>query len=242
VWPLEIHEHVEMPDVRQSVTHCVTRINLARYPTLDVMRKSFDTTSVNHRINKAEKSGLRILKGSTEEHFRAFEDLEVETRRRQGSPAYPPRFFRTMAEELAVDEVVHLYLAYQGRRPVAGVLFLYDRQGATYGYGASVNEREIWRLGANQLALWAAIREAHERGLPQVSLGTTPLAQRELREYKERWAAESEELAYTVGDDKGGTLEVKRAGSLFRLASGALTRMPDSLFRWMSRPVTRVVT
>jgi hypothetical protein len=242
VWPLEIHEQVEMPDARHCVTHYVTRLDLARYATLDAMRRSFHTTSVNQMIKKAEKSGLRILKGSTEEHFTAFYELQVETRRRQGSPAYPSRFFCMMAEELVVDDVVHLYLVFQDRRPVAGVLFLYDLQGATYAYGASVNEREIWRLGANQLAMWAAIREAHERGLPQVSFGTTPYAQRELREYKERWGAESEELAYTVDDGKEGQLEVKRAGLLFQLASGALTRMPGSLFRWVSRPLTRVVT
>jgi lipid II:glycine glycyltransferase (peptidoglycan interpeptide bridge formation enzyme) len=238
----EIHEQVQIPEAHQCVTHYVTRLDLARYPNLDAMRRSFNSASINRKIKKAEKSGLRILKGSTEEHFMAFDELQVETRRRQGSPAYPPRFFCMLAEELTVDEVVHLYLVYQDRRPVAGVLFLYDPQGATYGYGASVNEREIWQLGANQLAMWAAIREAHERGLPQVSFGTTPLAQRELREYKERWGAESEELAYTVGNDKERTLEVKRAGLLFRLASGALTRMPDSLFRWVSRPLTRLVT
>jgi hypothetical protein len=242
VWPLEIHERTEMPDTRLSVTHYVTRLDLARHSTLDAIRKTFDTTSVNQRIKKAEKSGLRLVKGATEEHFMAFDELQVETRRRQGSPAYPPRFFCMMAEELAADDAVHLYLVYEDRRPVAGVLYLYDPQGATYAYGASVNEREIWRLGANQLAMWAAIREAHERGLPQVSFGTTPLAQHELREYKERWGAESEELAYTVGGGKETTLEIKRSGKLFELASGALTRLPRPLFRRISRSLTRVVT
>jgi hypothetical protein len=241
-WPVEIHERVAMPGAQHTVNHHVTVLDLTRYASLDALRKAFHAQSIRQKIKKAEKSDLRHVKGTGQEHFAAFDRLEVLTRQRQGSPAYPARFFCHMAEELGSEDTAHLHLVYLDARPVAGVVFLYDRTGATYGYGASVNEREVWQMGANQLAMWAAIREAYERGMPRVSFGTTPAAQRELREYKEKWGAESEELAYTVGNERAQALQVERTGLAARMVSAALTQMPESLFRWISPVITRAVT
>ena len=100
-WPVEIHERVAMPGARHCVNHHVTVLDLRCHASLDAMRKSFHATSIKQMLNKAEKSRLCLVKGVAEEHFAAFDQLQEQTRQRQGSPAYPPRFFCRMAEELA---------------------------------------------------------------------------------------------------------------------------------------------
>jgi hypothetical protein len=147
-----------------------------------------------------------------------------------------------MWEELRADDLVHLHLAYLNDCPVSGILFLHFRDTAIYGYGASVHNREVWQLGANQFAMWSAIREAYEKGLARVDFGTSPSSQPELRAYKEKWSAESCELAYTIGTAGGETpLQVDRSGQAVKAVSWMLQHLPERVFSWISPTLLRAV-
>lgn len=241
VWPIEIHEQVSMPRLHHTVQHHITELDLTKHESLDSLKKSFHKSNIQRNIKKAEKSNLRLVKGSEACDFETFHMLQAQTRRRQGSPMYPRKFFRNMWEELRTDNLVHLYLAYLDDRPVSGIIFLHFLDTATYGYGASVNDREVWRLGANQITMWSAIREAYEKEMARVDFGTSPVLQPDLRIYKERWGAESRELAYTIGSDTEDALQVNRSGMAVNMASWTLKRLPKPVFCWISPLMMRAV-
>jgi lipid II:glycine glycyltransferase (peptidoglycan interpeptide bridge formation enzyme) len=184
---------------------------------------------------------LRLIKGTERRHVDAFHELEIETRQRHGIPAYPRRFFHYMWEELRKDDRIHLYLAYSDDRPVAGVVFLHFGQTAIYGYGASVNDRDVWRIGANQLTMWSAIREAYEKGMARVDFGPSRFNEPDLRTYKERWGGESRELGYAIGADGESHLQVNRTGTSVRAVSWLLQRLPQSVYATITPPLLRVV-
>ena len=170
--PAEIHAPVEMADASQQQHGFITTLDMTAFPDEDALRKHFHKDSIQRKIDKAEKSGLRVVRANTPAQIEAFERMQIETRWRQGSPTYPHGFFRHMWQSLD-EEQFHLHLVYQGDQPVSGILFLHFRDTAIYGYGASVNQRAVWQLGANQLAMWAAIRDAYRGGIRHVDFGSS---------------------------------------------------------------------
>jgi hypothetical protein len=212
VWPIEIHDWVPLPQLNQIVQRYSHTLDLTKHDSLDDLKRSFHKSCIQQMLKRAEKSNLRLTKGTERHHFDAFHDLEIETRHRHGIPAYPRRFFHNMWEELRKDDLIHLYLAYVPDRAVAGVIFLHFGNTAIYGYGASVNDRDVWRIGANQLTMWSAIREAYEKGMVHVDFGPSRFSEPDLRTYNERWGGESRELGYAIGTDGESHLQVNRTG------------------------------
>lgn len=241
VWPIEIHERASIPGLHHMVQHYITELDLTRYGSLENLKRSFHKSNVQRKLKRAEKSGMRIVKGTVGDHFDVFHKLQIETRHRQGSPMYPRRFFETMWEELKQDDLIHLYLAYLDDRAVSGIIFLHFRDTAVYGYGASVNDRDVWRLGANQLTMWSAIKDAYEMKISRIDFGTSPAWQPDLRRYKERWGAESRELAYTFGNEKETQVNINPSGMAVKVASWTLRHLPEPLFVGVSRYLLRIV-
>lgn len=237
VWPVEIHEYAGLPNHQQRVQHHFTTLDLTRFSSTDELKRSFHKSSVQRHLTKAERSGIEMRKGSAAMHFDIFTALQAETRQRQGSPTYPKSFFRVMWEELRGDDAIHLHIGYLQDRPVCGVLFLHFRDTAIYGYGASLNDRSVWRTGANQLAMWSAIREAFESRFARVEFGTSPVSQPDLRIYKEHWNGESRQLPYTYG----GTQQVDRTSRAAQAVSWALMRLPSPVFSAISPALMKAV-
>ena len=241
VWPIEIHEWAPIPQLSHIVQRYSHTLDLTKYDSVDDLKRSFHKSCIQQMLKKAEKSELRLIKGTERHHVDAFHELELETRHRHGIPAYPRRFFHCMWEELRKGDLIHLYLAYLDDRPVAGVIFLHFGNTAMYGYGASLNDRDVWRIGANQLTMWSAIREVYEKGMARVDFGPSRFSEPDLRTYKERWGGESRELGYAIGTDGEGHLQVKRTGKSVRAVSWILQRLPQPVYATVTPLLLRVV-
>ena len=240
LWPLEIHERVEAQGLRCRKRFYQSELDLSQFDDIQTLRKSFHRTRVQQMIKKAERSGLHLEIANNADDFDAFEDLQAETRHRQGSPTYPRGFFRIMFEELASANGIQLHLALLEGTPVAGIVFLFHRETAIYGYGASKNSRDVWRMGANQLAMWSAISEAHNRGFRRVEFGTSALAQPDLRKYKEAWGAVSHELEYSFGTVGAEDPSLRLDDPKVRLVSAVLRGVPRPVFDRLSQLLVRI--
>ena len=240
LWPLEVHEHVEAEGLRSHKVFYESELDLTQFDDADALRKSFHPSRVQRKIRKAERSGLHAEIADNADEFAAFEQLQAETRQRQGSPTYPRGFFRVMFEELASTDAVRLHLAIHEGKPVAGIVFLFHRETAIYGYGASVNNRDVWRLGANQLAMWSAISEAHNRGFRRVEFGTSSLTHPDLKSYKEAWGAVSRELEYSFGTACAKDPSLRLDDPKVRLVSAVLRRVPRPVFDRLSQLLVRI--
>jgi CelD/BcsL family acetyltransferase involved in cellulose biosynthesis len=213
-----------------------TRLDLT--PEVEVLRAGLHPSQVRRAVSKAERGGIEVVHSSAVEDFRAYHELQLETRRRQGAPPYPARFFDILREELATRGLARLWLARHEGRLLAGIVVLTHGRSAIYGYGASTRDPELIRLRPNHLLFWRAILDARERGYRWFDFGSTPLGHDSLLRFKQGWGGETRVLSYQLAGaaDRGST---EREGPLAKLGSAVLRRMPMTLFRTLGPMLMR---
>lgn len=146
-------------------------------------------------IKKAQENDVKIIWGETLEHLENFYHLHLLTRRRQGIPVQPWKFFKCMKKLLLDQEHGFLLLAYKDQQCIAGAIFLYFKDILTYKYGASREDSLMYR--PNNLVIWNAIQWGCEHGFTYFDLGRTDLENTGLRIFKSRWGAQETPLNYT---------------------------------------------
>jgi CelD/BcsL family acetyltransferase involved in cellulose biosynthesis len=201
--------------VQISEAECVPRVELrGEYPrhpeiqpdshhVLHVVRLGPDVDSVTGRIHRmhkrntkaARKKGVHIEWGQQREHLDAFCTLHLETRRRQGIPIQPQKFFDLLGSTIIEQGLGFVLLAYKDDQCLAAAVFLHWRHTLIYKYGASSTEG--WSLRPNNLLFWSAIRWGCENGYTLLDMGKTELTNTGLREFKDRWGAEEVPLTYS---------------------------------------------
>ena len=151
-----------------------------------------------HRRNArtAIHQGVNIVWGSQPEHLNAFYQLHLQTRRRQGAPIQPKRFFELLYSHLIAPGLGSIVLAYQGAQCLAGAVFLYWQSTFTYKYGAS--DIHYLSLRPNDLIFWSAIQWACEHGYKVFDMGRSDLDNPGLSRFKHGWGAEETMLHYTT--------------------------------------------
>lgn len=234
-WLAPFEAHAELPGLETHAPHVVTELDLTHFRSADDLLAAFDLKSVRQRLKRAERAGFTVTVGNQLELFRAFTRLQAATRRRQGALTYPRCFFPIMGEEVGESARVHLTL-YDGQ-PVAGVIFIHHGETALYSYGADAGDPAMRNDGANQLALWSAIREAFEAGCTTVDFGSSPAHQEGLWRYKERWGGVTRPLVHSwLGVDARPQDAV-----LTRLRGPILKRLPLPVFEAVNSPLFRAV-
>jgi CelD/BcsL family acetyltransferase involved in cellulose biosynthesis len=145
-------------------------------------------------IKTARHKGVQIVRSETCEYLKEFYDLHLLTRRRQGVPVQPWKFFHGLGK-LFEQGLGFLVLAYLNRRCVAGAVFLHWQTTLTYKYGASLPDDLQAR--PNNLIMWTAIQWGCNNGFNKLDFGRTDLANEGLRTFKSRWDAREILLPYT---------------------------------------------
>ena len=88
-------------------------------------------------IKVAEKKGVHIEWGNQRKHLAVFYRLHLQTRRRQGIPIQPWRFFDLLGSGLIEKGLGFVLLAYKDAECLAAAVFLHWQHTLTYKYGAS---------------------------------------------------------------------------------------------------------
>lgn len=233
VWlaPFEIHANVA--GMATASPNVVTELDLSRFHKTEELLATFHPSQIQRRLRKAEC--LELRSSSDHELFEAFAELQARTRRRQGAPTYPKRFFPIMAEELG--HVARCHIAKHQGRTVTGIVFIHCGETALYGYGASSDDLEHRKLGANQLAMWSAIREAFEAGCTLIDFGSSPVNQESLWRYKERWGGVTRPLVHSYI----GLEPVAQHGPLAQFGGAVLKQMPIPVFKALSPALLKAV-
>lgn len=225
---LQIKHGGVLPDLfglRESRHFYNSVLDLSR--PIDEIWKAFDGGSVRWGINRAKRSDLEIEGGSTLEDYRKFYRLEIETRKAQGVPPYPFRFFRCLHDYLGTSGKARLHLAYLGGVCIAGIIVLCHGNLAIYGYSACLKKREYLRTQPNNLLLWTAIEELHDEGYQEFSFGITPPSNEGLLKFKTRWGTKDYKIPYYYFLNKVEEIPiVDRTSRKMRAANGILRRLP----------------
>lgn len=200
-------------------------------PGVEVLWKNLHAGSIRRKIRRAEREGLEVRQGNDPGLVNVYYRLHLRTRRRQGVPPQPLKWFRELAKEFG--EKVRIYLAYYKDIPVAGIFTLQWGTCLTYKYGASDERRNP--LGGNPLLMWSAMQDACAAGLERFDLGRCDWNNAGLAQYKERLGAARRRLMYyrrPSGSPHTGTS---------RLVASVCRRLPLPVLRLLGRLLYRHV-
>lgn len=186
-WPYPI-----LPSLRKTTHYVLHEVDLQPGDEY-VWRNIHEMHRRNIKI--ARESNLRIIEGITQQHLADFYHLHTLTRRRQGVPVQPWKFFLSLKHLLLERRLGFLLLAYKDEQCVAGAVFLHWQGTLTYKYGASREDSLKYR--PNNLIMWTAMQRGCAQGFSRLDMGRTDLENTGLRAFKSRWGAIETPLVYT---------------------------------------------
>jgi lipid II:glycine glycyltransferase (peptidoglycan interpeptide bridge formation enzyme) len=147
---------------------------------------------VRRKIRSAERAGLRYEEGRSDALLEKFYGLTVLTRKRQGLPPQPLKWFRNLV--VSMGDKLKIRLASHGATPAAAILTLQYKDTIVYKYGCS--DTRFHRLGTIQMLLWMAIQAAKNDGLLKFDFGRSEWSNQGLILFKDRWGALRSNLQY----------------------------------------------
>jgi CelD/BcsL family acetyltransferase involved in cellulose biosynthesis len=154
--------------------------------------------AVRTHIRQAGRRGVTIRRAERPEDEDTFYRLHLRTRRRQGVPVQPRRFFRMLWESVISTGLGTALIAEASGEPVAADIFL-TWNGMTIGKFSASDER-AWPLRANNLVIWHSIKTACEQGSRWFDFGRSDIGNEGLRTFKLSWGAVEQPLVYeTLG-------------------------------------------
>jgi CelD/BcsL family acetyltransferase involved in cellulose biosynthesis len=200
----EFELRAELPgaETRRSSEAVVHTLPLA--PDPGQMEQGFKPM-VRRNIAKGNRAGLTVRRAeSVGDVIDTFYGLHVRTRRRQGVPVQPRRYFGQLWQRILEPGLGFCLLVHSDQRPAAGAVFFAWKNTVIYKYGASDDRYLSSR--PNHVLLWEAIRWGGANGYVALDLGRTDLDQDGLRRFKSSWGAREEPLVYsTLGEAGGGS-------------------------------------
>jgi len=193
----------------------------------EALRKHFNETH-RRRLRQAERSGLRARVSSTADDVDAFYRLHVQTRRRQGVPVQPRRFFGAVWQHLiAAGHGVVVLVETPQAQPVEGAVVLGWNGIAIGKFQAS--DEAYWELRPNHLCYWAALRWSCETGHRRFSFGRSETRHTGLQQWKAGLGGEAVPLTYALTGR--GRSPVEGHGVLDAALSGVIKRSPTVVCR-----------
>ncbi|MBR0670169.1 FemAB family XrtA/PEP-CTERM system-associated protein [Neoroseomonas soli] len=171
-------------------------------------------------VRKALRRGLTaVTDGDVDRLHRVY----AESVRNLGSPVFPRRYFRLLAEAFPEESDVTTVL-HEGR-PVASVLNFHFRQEVLPYYGGGT--REARGLSANDLMYWEVMRVAgRDRGATSFDFGRSKLGTGAF-DFKKNWGFTPQELHYCYRLAPGAAVPDNNPNNpKYRLLIAAWKRLP----------------
>lgn len=142
-------------------------------------------------IKKAEKDGVRIISGVSDQLIEDYHAIDIETWKRSDKSATGLETLRKHVHDLGGNAVI--YIAYLDGKPQSGALFYYNKQMCYYMYGANCDRPHT---GAGNLLQWRAILDMKAAGVKKYSFVGCRINEDEdskyhgIQRFKERFGGE----------------------------------------------------
>ena len=184
----------------------------------------FHRDSIQRRIRRAEREHLNYEEGCSDRMLAEFYRLHVRTRRRQGLPPPPKKWFTNLLS--CLKKQARLRMLSKDDRVIAAIFTLRHKDTLVYKYGCS--DERFHNLGGMPLLLWRAIEEAKRSGARELDLGRSDLNNPGLITFKEKFGATKSDLVYKVVP--GSPEVVRKADWRLQMAKGIFRQLPESAF------------
>ncbi|HEY3388080.1 MAG TPA: GNAT family N-acetyltransferase [Prolixibacteraceae bacterium] len=171
-------------------------------------------TGPQRNVKTALKRGVRVTWGKSPEDLKNFYQLHLETRRRQGVPVQPERFFQLIGQFLFNAGFGSILQAYKDGKVIAALILLNYGQTMTFKYGAS--DKVSLNLRPNDLLLWTAIQWGCQHGFRFFDMGRTDIDNAGLRSFKQGWGADELPLTYSATSPSKKTMATGHLADLMK--------------------------
>jgi lipid II:glycine glycyltransferase (peptidoglycan interpeptide bridge formation enzyme) len=189
-------------------------------PSEQALFQRFHKDSVQRKVRRAEREDLCYAEGNSETLLQHFYKLMIITRRRQGFPPQPLKWFRSLVACMGKDAQIRIAL--KGELPVASILTLTNNKSLVYKYGCS--DSRFSNLGGMALLFWNAIQQAKANGFEELDMGRSDIANAGLITFKEHWGAKRSAVNYWRYPLKSASANPER---LIKYAKKLISVAPD---------------
>lgn len=160
--------------------------------TLAELFRCLHKNCIQRKIRRAEREGLVLEVGSSEELVSEFYCLMVRTRRRHRLAPQPRAWFRNLLE--CMGDKIQIRIARKNDVAIAGILTLRHRSTVVYKYGCS--DERFHRLGGMPFLFWRLIEESKSSGITEIDFGRSDVDNHGLIAFKDRFGTTKKRLAY----------------------------------------------
>ena len=181
--------------------------------------------SVRGSVKKAQRRHVQVYMAENRESMEHYYRLHLLTRsKKHGMPAQSRRYFFKLWDAFAPSGALRLWLAEHQGTVVAAAISLASGTTVRWAYNSS-DERYL-SLAPNHLLIWSTITWACANGYSIFDMGRTARDNRGLMDFKRRWGATMEPLAYYYYPRMAGLVATSEESWKYRLLTGCWRRLP----------------
>jgi len=234
---IEIHDECISNVFRKSSLNNITKIDLTKFRNAEEIFASFDYKSIKYEINKFHRFNLEVKDSISDQAAKDFYSLELETRKRLGSPVYPEDFFVNLFNSLNSEDIF-VKIVYSDSKPIAGIILIKYNDSALYAYSAYSDEMKSKKLNSTEYLIFEGIKWAFDKRCKYFDFGTTPNHLTGLKQFKEKWGGTSTDLYYSY---LNAVSNINRTSMTAKIISNVLSHLPTKLFESCSQIIIKYV-
>lgn len=160
---------------------------LALDNSLEQIKKSFDRTCVQQRINRALESNLNFKYVERESDLMGFYQIYLRTRKRLSLPPQPYKFIKMLWTLFSPSKKIKILLAEKRHEIIAGLILLLFKGRVSIEY--AVSDERFKNSSPIHFLFWEAIQNAYNEGFQVIDFGRTSPLNIGLMNFKKRWGA-----------------------------------------------------
>ena len=234
-------DHIGSAEIRADAPNGVKSVRglahvLQLRPDPEALMQTFSKSQVRRNIARAMREGVTVREAEHEgDLLETFYELHLLTRRRQGIPIQPRRFFSLLWERMIARGLGSVLIAEIRGQAVASAVFLAWNRNVVYKFGAS--DSRAWGSRPNHAVFWDAIRRACASGMRELDFGRTDPGNEGLRAFKAGWGTVERPLVYTTFGDipaspGSGALGSVLAATIRHSPSWVCRALGETLYRY----------
>lgn len=182
---------------------------------------------VQRAVRKARTAGIATEIRTDEAAVEIFYGLHLKTRRRQGVPIQPRRYFARLFEHVICGGLGFVSVTRKDDQVLSAGVFCGFGKTLTYKYGASDPEQS--HLAPNYPMFWETIRYAKAAGFSILDFGKTDQGNEGLTHFKDGWNSRKVPLSYSHRPKLGGSRLMKSVKQ--RLVEPIIKASPEFVCR-----------
>jgi Acetyltransferase (GNAT) domain len=215
------NQFADWANFQDGTNYVIHRLDLR--PCLQDLFQGLHKDSIQRKIHRASREGLRYEEGRSDSLLHEFYRLTMMTRRRQALPPPPLAWFRNVVD--CLGEQVKIRVARIGDRSIAAILTLFYKDALIYKYGCS--DAKFHNLGAMPFLMWRAIEDAKRHGVSELDLGRSDINNVGLITFKNRFGATQSRVIYKKFP--GGRTEGGQQDWQLKVAKRVFAVMPERM-------------